>query len=451
MSGVPSERPVHLLAADPEGRAVLLEASPDGTLRLPQLGPIGEFEEHPPIAALLAGYLGAAHPIMRVLPIGGDRGEGATDIAVVAEPLAGPGPDATRWIPLDDPRLDGLRSATALGRHVARWLGELVAGTVDPRRQRWERPGFQGEVSRWMAAQLEVAGTPALGDPTVSQLWAISTMLHVETTGGRVFLKACARVFDAEPAMTETLHRTLPGAVPEVIAIDAAEGWLLMRDAGGVIMGEQPADTWPAAFPALAAIQRATSGGLDGIELEDRGPAALAASLPALLESPFVAAFPDDIGPRFRAAAPRLHDACGALASLPPGPTLMHGDFHPWNALRDGDRVVVIDWSDSAMGHPFMDLTNWFKRVGDPAVRRAMLDVWLDGWVDAAPRPALEEAARLGLVVGALHQVESYRRIVASLEPDADWGLAGGGPGFARWALAWLDDGLEATVPRRAT
>ena len=230
-----------------------------------------------------------------------------------------------------------------------------------------------------MAAQLEAAGTPALGDPTVTQLWAISTMLRVETTDGRAFLKACARVFDAEPAMTEALHRTLPGAVPEVIAIDAAEGWLLMRDAGGVIMGEQPADTWPAALPALAAIHRATSGGLDGIELEDRGPAALAASLPALLESPFVAAFPDDIGPRFRAAAPRLHDACEALASLPPGPTLMHGDFHPWNALRDGDRVVVIDWSDSAMGHPFMDLTNWFKRVGDPTARRAMLDVWLDG------------------------------------------------------------------------
>ena len=43
MAGVPSERPVHLFAADPDGRAVLLEAPPDGTLRLPQLGPIGDW------------------------------------------------------------------------------------------------------------------------------------------------------------------------------------------------------------------------------------------------------------------------------------------------------------------------------------------------------------------------------------------------------------------------
>jgi aminoglycoside phosphotransferase (APT) family kinase protein len=111
---------------------------------------------------------------------------------------------------------------------------------------------------------------------------------------------------------------------------------------------------------------------------------------------------------------------------------------------------VVIDWSDSAIGHPFMDLATWLNRVEDPAARRPMLDAWLDAWADAGPRPVLQEAARLALVVGALHQVESYRRIVASLEPDADWGLAGGGPGYARWALAWLDDGLDATVRRGA-
>jgi hypothetical protein len=215
-------------------------------------------------------------------------------------------------------------------------------------------------------------------------------------------------------------------------------------------VGSEPADTWEPALRALAAIQRATAGGLNGIELEDRGPAALGASLPALLDSAFVAGFPEDIGPRFRAAAPRLLDTCAALASLGPGPTVIHGDFHPWNVLRDGDRVVVIDWSDSCIGHPFMDLATWFNRVADPAARRPMLNAWLDSWADAAPRPVLREAARLALAVGALHQVESYRRIGASLEPDADWGLAGGGPSFARWALAWLDDGLDATVQRGA-
>jgi hypothetical protein len=298
-----------------------------------------------------------------------------------------------------------------------------------------------------MVRQLEAAGTPALGEPTVEKLWPISGMLRADTTGGRAFMKACAWVFDQEPAATAALHRAIPGAVPDVIATDTAEGWLLMLDAGGAIVADRSPDTWSDPLRALAAIQQAGADGLDGVVLEDRGPAALGASLEALVESTFVARFPDDIGRRFRAAAPRLRDACDRLASLGPGPTVVHGDFHPWNVLQDGDRVVVIDWSDTAIGHPFTDLATWLDRV-DPAARRPMLDVWLACWADTAPRAELEEVVRLALPVGALHQVESYRRIIESLEPGPDWGLARGGPSFARWALAWLDDGLAATVRR---
>ena len=450
MADVPPQRPVHLLAADPTHGSVLVEVAPDGVIRVPQVGLIGDIDAHPPIAALVAGYLGASHPILRVLPIDADLNGQASDVLVVTEPLVGHPPGATRWLPLGDTRLDGIRSAPATGAPVASWLDSLATGVVDPRRQRWESPGFGDRARTWMAGQLEAAGTPAVGEPTVEQLWAISAMLRVETTGGRAFMKACARVFDAEPGVTAALDRAFPGAVPHVIAVDAAEGWLLMRDAGGGSVGDEPAESWHPALGALAAIQQATVGGLVGTVLEDRGPAALAASLPALLESAYVAGFPDDIGPRFRAAAPRLRDACLRLASLGPGPTVMHGDFHPGNVLRAGDRVVVIDWSDTAMGHPFTDLATWLTRVGDVALRRSMVDTWLACWDGAAPRLDLEEAVRLALPVGALHQVESYRRIIDSLEPGPDWGLSGGGPSFARWALAWLDDGLAATV-RRAT
>jgi hypothetical protein len=444
LANVPAERPVHLLAASPDRPAVLLEPAADAALQLPLLGHIGDSETHTPIAALLTRYLGHAHPILRVLPVGT---AGATsDILVVAEPVEISDPHPATWIPIADPRLEGLGGAGAIGRQVERWLNELETGTVDPRRQRWEQPGFYDRARAWMREQLEAAGTPILTEPTVERLWAISAMLQAETTVGRAFLKACARVFDVEPAATAALHRAVRGAVPEVVATDAAEGWLLMRDAGGASVGDGPPDTWSESLGTLAAIQQATHHGLDGVALEDRGPEALGASLAALLESPFVAGFPDDIGPRFRAAAPRLLDACQRLATLGPGRTIVHGDFHPWNVLRTDDHLVVIDWSDAATGHPFTDLATWLDRVSDPVARRSMLDVWLACWSGFAPREELDEAARLALPVGALHQVESYRRIVESLEPGSDRELAGGGPAFARWALAWLDDGLGATV-----
>jgi hypothetical protein len=108
---------------------------------------------------------------------------------------------------------------------------------------------------------------------------------------------------------------------------------------------------------------------------------------------------------------------------------------------------VIIDWSDAARGHPFQDLATYLDKTPDVEARGAMIDAYLAGWSDV-PRAELVEAVRLGLVVGALQQVESYRRIIESLEPDEDRGLAGAIPGFARWALAWLDDGLAAQVER---
>ena len=244
MADVPPERPVHLLAGDTRQRAVLVEPAPDGTIRLPLLGLIGDFDAHPPIAALLTRYLGYAHAILRVVPVGDGPQGTATDFLVVTEPVADQGPGAATWVPIGDPRLDGLRGAGAVGPHVARWLDELESGAVDPRRQRWERPGFTDRARRWMLWQLEAAGTPALTEPTVERLWSIAAMLRADTTDGGAFMKACAWVFDGEPAATAALHRAVPGAVPEVIATDTAEGWLLMRDAGGVNVGDQPADTW---------------------------------------------------------------------------------------------------------------------------------------------------------------------------------------------------------------
>ncbi len=375
MADVPTLRPAHLLACDERQKAVLVETAPGGTLRLPVLGMLGESESPQPIAALVAGFLGEAHPILRILECGEHATGEATDVLVIVEPVAtsmaasiaapgpGGGPGGAGWVPAGDPRLTALRDGPAIGPGIRRWLDELVTGVVDPRRQRWEHPGFEARARSWMLRQLELAGTPAVAEPTLTQLWTLSAMLRAETSNGAVFLKACARVFDIEPATTLALHHAVPGTVPAVIATDLAEGWLLMRDAGGTFVGEQPLEVWQASLGALAAIQQATTGGLDGIALEDRGPAALAAALPALLDNEYVATFPEDIGPRFRAAAPRLADACAALASLGPGPTVIHGDFHPGNVFRDGDRVVVIDWSDAALGHPFTDLATWLNRL----------------------------------------------------------------------------------------
>ena len=44
------------------------------------------------------------------------------------------------------------------------------------------------------------------------------------------------------------------------------------------------------------------------------------------------------------------------LASLPDGPTLCHGDFHPGNVLLSPRGPIVIDWSSASRGDPLGDV-----------------------------------------------------------------------------------------------
>ena len=52
---------------------------------------------------------------------------------------------------------------------------------------------------------------------------------------------------------------------------------------------------------------------------------------------------------------PLKQAALRALASLPEGECLCHGDFHPDNILMTANRPVVIDWIDVTSGHPLAD------------------------------------------------------------------------------------------------
>ncbi len=444
MEDVPPPRPAWLLAASATSASVLVERDAAGALRLPRLADIRVLEERQPVAEAVEAYLGRRQPVLRVLPVGIAADDRATGLLVVVEPLEAAGGEAT-WVPVDDPRLGSLGLETPAAAAVARWLDEVRSGDVDRRRQRWERPGAEERAIAWMTDRLAAAGTPVLSRPWIQTAWAISALVRADTTGGRAWMKACAWVFADEPAITAALDEAVPGAVPGVVAIDRDEGWLLMRDAGGSPVGDGPVETWAAGLTALGAIQRRLGPVLDGVGLEDRGPATLAVALPELAAGPWAAGFPHDLRASFVAALPRLVDACLRLAELPPAPALVHGDFHPWNVVKTGTAVVAIDWSDTAVGHPFLDLPTYLGRTPDPAARRAMLDTYLDGWTDGAPRDVLEEAALAALVVGSLHQVESYRRIAESLEPGAGWGLEGGVASWTRRALAWLEHGLEAT------
>jgi aminoglycoside phosphotransferase (APT) family kinase protein len=53
-----------------------------------------------------------------------------------------------------------------------------------------------------------------------------------------------------------------------------------------------------------------------------------------------------------------------ALAALPGGDRICHGDFHPYNLLGTPERAMVVDWLDASSGPPAADVARSHLLIG---------------------------------------------------------------------------------------
>jgi aminoglycoside phosphotransferase len=304
------------------------------------------------------------------------------------------------WLPLEDADAAALAPAGTEAA-VELWLAELRGTPVDPQRPPWARPGWFGDASAWVSEQVAIRGKPKL-----IRQWPLSAVYRFETDDRPVYLKAVFTLFQAEPAVTEALAREHPGDVPDVLATDVDRGWMLMRALRGKsARGPQALD----GVRTAARIQRAWSG-----------RAAELASLGCRRRGL------DEIA----GEAAELAPLCDELAALDLPETIVHGDLHHGNMLVTGERTAVIDWSDAAIGHPFLDLAPvlWIGEKQRDALAAAYIDEW---------RRTLRAAA-VGEALGCVYQAISYRAINDALEPADRWVF---GDSYVDWRTRALDLG----------
>jgi len=429
------------LVVDPARDAILLEAAHPGAVRLPSL----ELETTEGLVAAAIAAIGkrlVGEPVVPVrLWLHETEDDDAGSIIVLTEPVA-----SVRDRPhvsLDDLRasietqtLEPAEARDAVGA----WLGALDS-TPDARTPPWTMTGWFARASRWVGEELARAGHPPTEPTRFEYLSALGAILRARSGDRSFFLKCSAPYFRAEPRIVAALARRTPNLVPEVIAIEPDEGWLLMGDVGSRILGRQPEATWPEAMPRIAALQRAWAGHTDelvaaGAQVRPLG--ALADAIPGFLDRQGLGG---RLEPTARArwldALPGLVDACRRLEAIGLPDALIHGDLHPWNVALDDDGLRVFDWSDGAVGPSFVDLPVFITRAKDPEVRVRIREAYLDGWADGLDRRRLESAADLAMTVGALYQVETYLGLVPGLEPLD-------GRTFASSDARWLQRALDA-------
>ena len=381
----------------------------------------------------------------------------ASDTAAVAseevslmlefDPSVTEAPTGWVWQDLDAEVIARLEPATSRAA-LASWARERAEGW-SPLRPQWSRPRWFADASAWMLDQMEAAGQPAIGTPRPHQLWGPSVVLRAPSTDGDVFFKCSAEIFRNEAVATQALSTRVPELVPEVIAVDDARGWLLMRDLDARELGDQDQSLWHEGVVAHAVIQQSWLGRTDelvALGLPVRSLTDLASQTEALAEDDEVLKrMTADVRRRWRATAPTMADSCRRLDEIGPEPTLVHGDLHPWNVAFGPASTRVFDWTDAAVSHPFVDLVTYVSRTEDIALRRRLIDAYVGAWSAMYPEEALRDAAALAPVVGALYQVQTYRALLPTLaRRGADDGLAAGDLNWIKRSLTCFEHGLES-------
>jgi hypothetical protein len=348
--------------------------------------------------------------------VDGDE-DGEISLVVEFEPDDIDAPAGWTWRDLDDDLIARLEPETARDA-VAAWARERTGGW-SPLRPPWAFPGWFTGASSWMVEQMAEAGSPALAPPRQHQLWGLSVVLRAPSTDGDVYFKSSAEIFRHEAVVTQALAARMPEVTPQVIAVDGARGWMLMRDLGAAELGHQDETYWQEGVATHAAIQQQWLDRTDELVelgLPQRSLADLAVHVEQMTEDPeLLARMSADLRERWLASVPALVDSCRRLDEIGPGPTLVHGDFHPWNITFGPDATRVFDWTDAAVSHPFVDLATFVFRTRDLSVRRRLVDTCVAAWSAAGPHETVQEAASLGLVVGALYQVQTYRLLLPTL------------------------------------
>jgi hypothetical protein len=359
----------------------------------------------------------------------GDPGDGgeATMLVEFDAGMTDP-PAGWTWQDLDADAVRRLEPESARAA-VASWARERVEGW-SPLRPAWSRPGWLARASAWMVEQMAANDRPAVGPPRQHQLWNVSVVLRAPSETGDVFFKCSGEIFRHEAATTQALAERMPALVPEVIAVDAAQGWMLMGDLGAAELGDQDEALWHEGLVAVAGIQRLWLGRSD--ELIDLGLPVrpltdLAEQVEEMTEdTELLERMSAEVRASWLATAPTLVESCRRLDELGPGPTLVHGDFHPWNVVFGADGARIFDWTDASVSHPFMDLATYVFRSRDVSVRRHLVESYLAAWATEMSAESLHEAAALGVVVGTLYQVQTYRALLPTLPGNgADDDMAG--------------------------
>ena len=321
---------------------------------------------------------------------------------------------------------------------------------------RWASARWRAGLEAWLLPALADAGLTVTGplEQWRTRFW--STVLHVDTDAGRVWVKENAPSQAFEARLVATVERLAPARMPPVVAVEPGRGWLVTRDVGTPLRGRDdvPDEAWAELASAWAGLQH---------DLAPHADALLGTGLSAFPEpgvTDWAAALADELGrlqgddPRaltdeerrhVDAGLPLVEEAAAVLTASGLPASLQHNDLHLGNAFHaPGAPMQFIDLGDAVWAHPLtaFRIPAWVlsARRGDraDALVRRVVDAALEPWTDRVPLADLRALLPAADRLSCLHRALSWRRLVEDVPLDVVE------PEYVRSYAEWL---LVATDP----
>ena len=312
---------------------------------------------------------------------------------------------------------------------------------------KWEQPDWQERANQWIRDTLAQQAVTLIGSIDQFHIRPWSTVMRIPTDVGDVYFKAGAPVFGHEAAITQAMFRWRPDCTPQVLAIDAPTGWMLLADGGQRVREafgqERTIHDWEAILAAYADLQVHLAGHvaeLLAMGTRDRRLALLPGLYAALLAEPewlFIDQ-PDGLTSaeyeRLVEAVPQVAAMCRRLADYAVPESLHHNDLHDGNVLIQNGRYLFFDWGDSSVAHPFFSLRTVFVSAeytfkldeADP-VFDDLARAYLARWTQFATEDDLWAAYKLARRLWALSTAVKYSTFLHQIEDESfrtDYGTA---------------------------
>ncbi len=292
-------------------------------------------------------------------------------------------------------------------------IGDTLAATLgpDPQRLPWAVPGGPAASVAWGVGALAALGTP--GTTAVQQrTWNLSAIWRLDAGRRPVaWLKQVPAFFAHEPDVIGLVGGVAPGLVPPLLAAGSL-GRMLLADVPGRDGYDAGAADCAAIAIGIHPVQAHFAGRIDDL---------LAAGVPdRRLDANALAAVAEPWCDRIdglRALLDRLPRRLDDIRACGVPDTLVHGDLHPGNTRLGSGTPVIMDWGDSTLSHPALDILLLTDRL-EPGEGEALQAAWALRWRLAVPGSDPARAIELMRPVAPLRSAVIYHDFLAAIEPS---------------------------------